>query len=69
MWNTVSVHIPENVSSGSHLHVMPYIDKAGKLLANAARGEWGCVSDLKGLDKRHSVHHMTQSILTLITLM
>lgn len=52
MWNTVSVHIPENVSSGSHLHVMPYIDKAGKLLANAARGEWGCVSDLKGLDKR-----------------
>lgn len=37
MWNIVSVHIPENVSSGSHLRIMSYIDKAGKLLANAGR--------------------------------
>lgn len=37
MWNIVNVHIPENVSSGSHLQLMPYIDKAGKLLANATR--------------------------------
>lgn len=36
MWNIVSGLIPENVSSGSYLHMMPYIDKAGKLLANAA---------------------------------
>lgn len=59
MWNVVSVHIPENVTSGSHLHMMPYIDKGGKLLAKAT-----CVSeavpDLKGLDKRQSVHHMTR---------